>query len=194
MRLGLTGGIASGKSTVSNYLHKCYGIPVLSADRYAHLVLENLVADAVIDRYGLGIVSKGKIDRQKLGEIVFTQPQERIWLENKIHPIVREQLLQDLQKYGTNIVALEIPLLFEAKMTDLVDQIWVVACSEQQMIERLQKRNHLTVKQCQDRINAQMPIREKCKLADVVLHNDSSLEELYKQIDQAYQFILSQFN
>lgn len=184
MRIGLTGGIASGKSTVGNYLQDHYGIPVLSADRYAHFILENIVKDAVINRYGSDIVRAGKIDRRRLGEIVFTDPAERTWLEDQIHPLVREMITQAGKEYQVQRVVFEIPLLFEAKMTDLVDQIWVVSCSEQKTIERLQKRNNLTIKECQERIKAQMPITAKCQLADVVLNNEGTLFELYDQVDQ----------
>lgn len=184
MRIGLTGGIASGKSTVANYLHERYGIPVLSADRYANFILENLVKDSVIDRYGEKIVREDKIDRRSLGQIIFTDPMERAWLESKIHPLVRELMQQDLAQYQERLVVLEIPLLFEAKMTDLVDQTWVVWCKEETMIARLQKRNHLTITECHDRINAQMPIGEKCKLADLILDNEGNLEQLYQKIDR----------
>ncbi len=187
MRIGLTGGIASGKSTVGKYLQDRYGIPVLSADRYAHYVLENVISELVIDRFGSQILQDGTIDRKALGQIVFSQPEERAWLESKIHPIVKELLRRDLKEYSKQKVVLEIPLLFEAKMTDLVDQVWVVSCSEQKMIERLQKRNQLTIKECHDRIKAQMPIQEKCKLADVILENEGTLAELYQQVDRVYQ-------
>jgi len=187
MRIGLTGGIACGKSTVAAYLQDRYGIPVLSADRYANYVLEHLIADRVIDRFGTAILQGGKIDRKALGRIVFSQPEERAWLESQIHPIVKELMIKDLSAYGNQTVILEIPLLFEAKMTDLVHQIWVVSCTEATMIERLQRRNQLTIPECHDRIQAQMPLPQKCQLADVVLHNDGTLAELYQQVDKAYQ-------
>jgi dephospho-CoA kinase len=187
MRIGLTGGIACGKSTVAAYLQDRYGIPVLSADRYANYVLENLIPDKIIDRFGPGILQGGKIDRKALGRIVFSQPEERAWLESKIHPVVKELMSKDVSTNTDQTVVLEIPLLFEAKMTDLVHQIWVVSCSEQKMIERLQRRNQLTIQECQDRIKAQMPIQLKRQLADIILENEGTLAELYQQVDRVYQ-------
>ncbi|MCS6960756.1 MAG: dephospho-CoA kinase [Pseudanabaenaceae cyanobacterium SKYGB_i_bin29] len=190
MRIGLTGGIACGKSTVAHYLQKKYGVPVLSADRYAHSILETVIKEAVIDRYGAGILQGGKIDRQRLGQIVFQAEQERRWLEQQIHPLVRTRMLQDAQQYQGTVV-LEIPLLFEAQMTDLVDRIWVVACSEATALARLQQRNHLTLLECQQRLQAQIPIAAKIRQADVVLYNEGTLEELYQQVDRTWQSLVS---
>ncbi|MFN3361966.1 MAG: dephospho-CoA kinase [Pseudanabaenaceae cyanobacterium] len=189
-KIGLTGGIACGKSTVAQYLQQKYGVPVYNADRYAHFVLENLVKEAVVNRYGSGILRQGQIDRQRLGQIIFRDAGERRWLEHQIHPLVRQMLVEDTDR-AEGLIVLEIPLLFEAEMTDLVDIIWVVACGEATAIARLQERNQLTLEECQQRLRAQMPLAAKIQRADVVLYNEGTLEELYQQVDRA---LLSQIH
>ncbi|MBD2306979.1 dephospho-CoA kinase [Chroococcidiopsis sp. FACHB-1243] len=186
--IGLTGGISTGKSTVSQYLAHEYHLPVLDADIYAReaVQLGSPILNAIAQRYGKNILqADGTLDRQQLARIIFNSSTEKQWLERQIHPYVRDRFEQEINKLSVPIVILVIPLLFEAEMTDLVTEIWVVSCSSQQQIERLIQRDNLTVEQAQARINSQMPLSEKCKRADVVLDNSSSQEELKQQLDSA---------
>lgn len=186
--IGLTGGISTGKSTVSHYLATTYQLPILDADIYARVAvaLGSPVLEAITQRYGLDILlSDGSLNRQKLGQIIFNNCDERHWLEQQIHPDVRERFLTAIKQLSTPTVVLVVPLLFEAGMTDLVTEIWVVCCSQQQQLERLMQRDQLTLEQAQARINSQMPIQEKCDRSDVILDNSSSLEVLLKQVDAA---------
>lgn len=186
--IGLTGGISTGKSTVSHYLATTYQLPILDADIYARVAVAigSPVLKAIAQRYGSDILlSDGSLNRQKLGEIIFNNLDERHWLEQQIHPDVRKRLVTAIDQLSTQTVVLVVPLLFEAGMTDLVTEIWVVYCSPQQQLERLMQRDQLTLEQAQARINSQMPIQEKCDRADVILDNSSSLEVLLKQVDAA---------
>ena len=185
--IGLTGGIATGKSTVSDYLATTYNLPVLDADIYARVAVEigSPVLDAIAHRYPDILLLDGALNRQKLGEIIFNNPQERQWLEQQIHPDVRDRFVTAIKELSAQTVVLVVPLLFEAGMTDLVTEIWVVYCSHQQQLERLMQRNGLTLEQAQARINSQMPIQEKCDRADVILDNSSIPEALLKQVDTA---------
>lgn len=194
--IGLTGGISTGKSTVSHYLASAYHLPILDADIYAReaVQLGSPVLKAIAQRYGSDILlPDGTLNRRQLGQIVFGNPDERRWLEQQIHPYVRDRFVAAINELlcKNNLVVqhatavLVVPLLFEAGMTDLVTEIWVVRCSEQQQLERLMQRDKLTLEQAQARINSQMPIEEKVARADVVLDNSSSLEGLLKQVDQA---------
>ncbi|NEP07331.1 MULTISPECIES: dephospho-CoA kinase [Okeania] len=202
MRLiGLTGGIGTGKTTVSNYLNKTYHLPIWDADIYARKAVQpgSLILDSIIENYGTDILlPNGNLNRQKLGEIVFNNQEELLWLEKQIHPYVRDCFEQNIQQfvkknnepgYQTSdqypTAVLVIPLLFEAKMTDLVTEIWVTYTSPQQQIERLMKRDGLSQEQTYTRINHQMPLENKCQQADVVLDNSSTLEILLKQVDSA---------
>lgn len=188
-KIGLTGGISTGKTTVSNYLVNTYHLPILDADIYAREAVQigSPILDKIAQRYGTEILlPDGTLNRQKLGEIIFAHNEERIWLEQQIHPYVRERFAEAMNQLPSNsAVVLVIPLLFEAKLTNLVTEIWVVFVEEQQQIERLMQRNNLTLEQAQARINSQMPLAEKCQKADIILDNSGTLEYLYQQIDAA---------
>lgn len=187
--IGLTGGIATGKTTVSNYLAATHHLPVLDADIYAREAVApaSPILSFVVERYGQEILlADGTLNRQQLGNIVFNSPSERHWLEQQIHPYVRQRMgeaMQELTQKPT--IVLVIPLLFEAGLTDIVTEIWVVSCSREKQLERLMQRNNLTREQAEARINSQMPLEEKCDRADVVLDNSSTLEALLKQVDLA---------
>ncbi|MBE9074069.1 dephospho-CoA kinase [Microcystis sp. LEGE 08355] len=186
--IGLTGGIACGKSTVSHYLENIYKIPVLDADIYAREAVEkgSEILERIFARYGRKVKTEdNSLNRQQLGEIIFNNPQEKIWLESQIHPYVRECFKRYLEELEAPIVVFSIPLLFEAKLTYLVTEIWVVSCSCEQQIQRLTTRNNLSREQAIARINNQIPLAEKIALADIVLDNSGDLEALYTQIDRA---------
>ena len=152
--IGLTGGIAMGKTLVSEYLATKYKLPILDADIYAReaVLPDSLVLQSIVERYGSGVLLADRsLNRQRLGEIIFSSPAERLWVEQCIHPHVRDRLVQaintpplnDPQQYP--IMVMVVPLLFEARMTDLVTETWVVTCSEAQQMERLISRDRLTV-------------------------------------------------
>lgn len=188
-KIGLTGGIGTGKTTVSNYLANTYNLPILDADIYAREAVEigSPILSKIAQRYGSEIIlPDATLNRQKLGEIVFHNHEERIWLEQQIHPFVRQRFTEAMNQLSSNsTIVLVIPLLFEAKLTNLVTEIWVVFVDEKQQIERLMQRNNLTLEQAKARINSQMPLTEKCQQADVILDNSGSLEYIYQQIDAA---------
>jgi dephospho-CoA kinase len=192
--IGVTGSIGMGKTTVSDYLAKAHHLPVLDADLYAREAVQPGTTALVemVDRYGSGILlSDGTLDRRRLGEIIFNSSAERLWVEQKIHPYVRDRLETTLSTSPLNnitqypIVIMVIPLLFEARMTDLVTETWVIYCSLEQQIERLMLRDQLSVEEAQIRINSQMAIQKKVARADLVLDNSFTLENLFQQIDQA---------
>ena len=188
--IGLTGGIGTGKTTVSNYLAEKYHLPILDADVYAREAVASgsSILENIFERYGDRVkLTNNSLDRTALGEIIFNNPQEKQWLENQIHPLVRDRFDRELQLIDDSTVVLAIPLLFEANLTDTVTEIWVVSCDRQRQIERLQQRNNLTPQQALARINSQLPLAQKVASADVVLNNNSSLENLYTQIDRAIE-------
>ena len=186
-RIGLTGGIASGKSSVAHYLQDL-GIVVLDADRYAHEALKagSQASEAVLKRYGRQVEaapdcdierSSGQrsINRRELGRIVFHNPDERRWLEQTIHPMVRARFELELDKHPeTSTIVLMIPLLFEADLTEMVSEIWVVHCLPEQQLERLKQRDRLSTAEAEARINAQWPMSRKCEQADLLLDNCSA--------------------
>ena len=174
-RIGLTGGIASGKSSVGRWLAQ-QGLPVFDADQYAREALTpgRQATHSVIQRYGSTVRADGTeaIDRAALGRIVFHDPAERRWLEQLIHPIVRERFDQAFSLHiDKPAVVLMIPLLFEAGLESLCSEIWLVDCDESQQLERLIARDGLSPEAAQARIAAQWPLNRKRGLADHVIGN-----------------------
>ena len=178
-RIGLTGGIATGKSTVGRLL-EAEGLPVLDADHYAREVLApgRPGTAAVLQRYGDSVRADGTgpewptIDRGALGSIVFSDPSEKRWLEQLVHPLVRQRFDQALAELTTEpTVVLMIPLLFEAGLEGLCSEIWLVDCDEAQQLERLTQRDGLGTLEAEARIKAQWPLAKKRPLSDVLIDN-----------------------
>ncbi len=186
--IGLTGGIATGKTTVADYLADAYNLPILDADIYAReaVAVNSPLLEQIVKRHGEQILLEdGSLNREKLGEIIFNQQQERLWIDDLIHPYVGDRLSLAIKETSAETLVAVVPLLFEAGMTDLVTEIWVVTCSKKHQLERLIQRNQLTLEQAQARINSQIPLTEKTKKADVVLDNNSNVEKLLQQVDIA---------
>jgi dephospho-CoA kinase len=185
--IGLTGGIATGKSTVSDYLANRYELPVLDADVYAREAVAKGggILGAIAHRYGPEVLlPDGTLNRPRLGQIIFNNSAEKKWLEQQIHPFVRARFKEISASFPPNqTLVYSIPLLFEANLTHLVTEIWVVTCTATQQKERLITRNHLSPENAQSRIDSQMTLGKKCELADCVLDNSDSKDNLYSQID-----------
>jgi dephospho-CoA kinase len=185
--IGLTGGIASGKSTVSNML-KEMSITVIDADVEARLaVMKGEPAyKKIIAEFGDDILlESGEIDRQKLGAIIFHQADQRQRLNELTHPEVRRRMLEQVDTAKRNkaeLVVLDIPLLFESKLTAMVEKTILVYVDRDIQLQRLVERNNLTIADAQARINSQMPLSEKIKLADAVINNNGSLDETKQQL------------
>jgi dephospho-CoA kinase len=192
MRLiGITGGIGTGKSTATNYLQTKYHLPIWDADIYARsaVAIDSPILQAISQRYGVGILqSDGTLDRRRLGEIIFNDLNERQWLDTQIHPYVRHCFEQEISQLASNASAiLAIPLLFEAKMTDLVTEVWVVSCDLSTQLQRVMVRDRIDVAAAQMRIDSQMSLVDKIALADVTLDNSTNTTDLERQIDRHYK-------
>lgn len=191
--IGLTGGIASGKSTVGHLLAAQQTV-VIDADALAHACLrqgEPAHTD-VLAYFGLSILDvHGEIDRKKLGAIVFSDPTQLEQLNQRVHPYVRlamKSRLQALEASGNTLpVFLMVPLLYESNLVHWVDEVWVVYCRPEQQLERLVLRNQLSVSEATSRLKAQWPIDQKREQADVVIDNTGTAAALDEQITQALQ-------
>ncbi|VEF47351.1 dephospho-CoA kinase [Bacillus freudenreichii] len=187
--VGLTGGIASGKSTVSKLLEK-RGFTIVDADIAARKVVEpgESAYSEIVEAFGKGILLKdGTLDRGKLGSIVFQDEEERKKLNGIVHPAVRKKMKEwqeDAIKKGKQTVVLDIPLLYESKLTHLVEKVIVVYVNEETQLKRLMERNDFTEDEAKSRISSQMPLREKLELADAVLDNNGTIEGTEKQLNQ----------
>lgn len=189
-RIGLTGGIATGKSTVGQLLAGRFGLPVLDADLYARAALApgSAAVRAVLARYGEPVAAKDGdgIDRAALGRIVFADPQERCWLEHLIHPLVRQRFEGELERLADEpVVVLMIPLLFEAGLESLCSEVWLVTCRPESQLQRLIGRDGLSVQEARARIDAQWPLVRKQALADHLINNDGDPAALERQLAAA---------
>jgi dephospho-CoA kinase len=189
-RIGLTGGIATGKSTVGQLLAGRFGLPVLDGDLYAREALApgSPGAREVLDRYGGPVAARadGSIDRAALGRIVFADPQERRWLEQLVHPLVRQRFEAELQRLAPEpVVVLMVPLLFEAGLESLCSEVWLVTCRAETQLQRLVGRDGLPEQEALVRIAAQWPLDRKQALADRLINNDGAAEALEQQLAAA---------
>jgi dephospho-CoA kinase len=180
-RIGLTGGIASGKSSAGRLLADRHGLPVLDADAYAREALApgSAAAEAVQERYGT-------LDRRALGRIVFADAAERQWLEQLVHPLVRARFEAELQRLAeAPVVVLMVPLLFEAGLDGLCSEVWLVDCDEAQQLQRLMDRDQAGEEDARNRIAAQWPLARKRPLADRLIDNRGTHEQLEVAVGQA---------
>ena len=170
-------------------LEQHHGLPVLDADLYARQALEpgQPATEAVLERFGPGVVSSGGVvDRRALGAIVFNNKDERRWLEQLVHPIVRQRFDQELVRLDTNpAVVLMIPLLFESGLEALCSETWLVDCDESQQLQRLMARDQLNEAEAQARMDAQWPLARKRPLADVLISNRGDAAALNAQLEDA---------
>ena len=185
MIIGITGSIACGKSTVSNYL-KSKGYIVIDADRIGHEALDDdYVKEKLIVAFGNEILEDNKINRQKLGELVFGNSSNLNVLNSIIHPEIRKKILEKIDKNNDKeLIFIDVALLFEAKFDDLVDKIIVVYVDENTQLTRLMKRNSISEKEALNRIMSQMSSIEKAKLGDYTINNNLDVINTYKQIDK----------
>ncbi|WP_078414003.1 dephospho-CoA kinase [Priestia abyssalis] len=185
--IGLTGGIASGKSTVSGML-KELAIPVIDADVIAKEVVQKdrPAYRDIVRTFGTDILAEDlQLDRPKLGAIVFQDEEKRQLLNQIVHPAVRKAMLAQKEFFlqeGYETVVLDIPLLFESKLTSLVDKVLLVFVDDSIQLERLMARNNFTKEEAEARIRSQMPLQEKVPLADEVISNNGTIEETKGQL------------
>ncbi len=184
MNIGITGSIACGKSTVSNYL-KEKGYTIMDADKLGHIALtSDEVKEKLKKSFGLTILENNEISREKLGKLVFGNDENLKILNSIVHPYIRKIILQLQENHrDERFVFLDIALLFEAGFEDLVEKIIVVHVDEKIQVARLMSRNALSKEQAMFRIESQMSSKDKSILGNYVIDNGGTKEETYKQID-----------
>jgi dephospho-CoA kinase len=187
--IGLTGGIGSGKSTIAEYLTEL-GAKVVDADKVANEVYNPGTEGwrDVVNTFGEEVLTPaGEVDRKKLGEIVFNNPGAMSQLNQMIHPRAYELVksrLDEYRKQGVEIVVLEVILLFEAGWDHLADVKWVTVASEDTVVKRLMQERGLSEEEILARIRSQTPTEERVKLADELIYNDGSIEEMKKKVNE----------
>ncbi|GAA5997503.1 putative dephospho-CoA kinase [Rhodotorula paludigena] len=187
--VGLTGGIASGKSTVSKLLQESQ-VPVIDLDVLARIAVEpdSYALSALVRHFGESILRPdGTLNREKLGSIVFNNERERKVLNSIVHPAVRRLLAWELVKAwmrGEKVCVVDAPLLIEAGLWKMCGAIVVVYCSEILQLQRLRSRNNLSLQDAQSRLSAQAPLSSKLKYADYVIDNSGPMADLSSQVDR----------
>lgn len=188
LRIGLTGGIASGKSTVAD-MFADLGVPIIDTDVIAHQTVEpgQPGFDAVVDRFGMGILNEdGRIDRRRLRGLVFENHEERRALEAILHPLIRTRTLELAQQAGGPYQLLVVPLLVETGFAALVDRVLVVDCPEAQQRTRLLARDGETPERVERMLAAQAGRRERLAAADDILENAGSLDETRERVAELH--------
>lgn len=182
--VGLTGGIASGKTTVSNILREM-AIPIIDADRLAHQALR-VHQDKIVTYFGRDILGPdGEIDRPALGSKVFASNRLKKRLEDVIHPYVQEKVIEKKRLFevaGHPVVVYDVPLLFENNLQDSFDHVIVVYVPEEVSVQRLMERNKITEGEAKQRISNQINIERKKELADTVFDNQGDRDSLKEQV------------
>ncbi|MCE3021785.1 dephospho-CoA kinase [Staphylococcus pasteuri] len=186
--IGLTGGIASGKSTVSELL-TAFGFKVIDADTAAREAVAKGTTglEKIRETFGEEAIDEnGEMDRKYMGDLVFNNPDQRLVLNEIVHPIVREIMDEKKQQYieeGHNVI-MDIPLLFENELQDTVDEVWLVYTSESIQIDRLMERNDLTQEEAKARVYSQISIDKKSRMADHVIDNLGDKLELKQNLEK----------
>ncbi|EOB7746048.1 dephospho-CoA kinase [Staphylococcus aureus] len=186
--IGLTGGIASGKSTVSELL-SVFGFKVVDADKAAREVVKKGSKGLAQVREVFGdeaIDENGEMNRRYMGDLVFNHPEKRLELNAIIHPIVRDIMEEEKQEYlkqGYNVI-MDIPLLFENELENTVDEVWVVYTSESIQMDRLMQRNNLSLEDAKARVYSQISIDKKSRMADHVIDNLGDKLELKQNLER----------
>lgn len=194
--IGLTGGIASGKTTILNEFKKFKYIITADCDEICHrLYNDKKIIKMIIKNFGTDILIDGEIDRKKLGGIVFSLPEKRRILERILHPFIIDEIKNKIKKFRKNnskkLMVVDIPLLFEVNLTNLVDKILLAYAPRKIQIQRLMKRDKLSKEEIIKRLNSQLPWRYKLQKADYIINTTKKLGSIRKKINKIISNLLN---
>lgn len=191
--IGLTGGIGSGKTTVANFFAKL-GVPIIDADDIAHQITKPhaLAYRTIVTHFGKQILNDDNtIDRRKLRHLIFENPAEKKWLENELHPLIRQTMRQKIQQIEFPYCICVIPLLTESNDIEFIDRVLVVDSPMTIQIERAKKRDNATAEDIQKIINSQSSRFTRLKMADDVIVNDGDIIALENKVFSLHQAYLT---
>lgn len=189
--LGITGSYGTGKTTVAK-IFRSFGAKVIDADKIAHSLIKPATTayNKIIAIFGSRILKKDKrIDRAKLSKIVFNNPKLLERLNKIVHPAVIRIIKNELSRASRKVVVLDVPLFFEAGLGGLVDKIIVVKLSRQKQLKRLLKKTSLSRQDILKRINAQMPLSDKIRVADFIIDNSGTIEKTRRQVEKVRRIL-----
>lgn len=194
--LGLTGGIGSGKSSVSRLLES-YGAYVIDADKITHHLERRgaVVWHQIREAFGWAMLkSDGELDRKRLGHVVFGNIQDRERLNHIVHPAVQAEIRQQIKmarERGESIAVLDVPLLIEGGLYQIVDLVWVVYVDPDDQVERIQRRDGISEEAAWQRVRAQMPLKDKLRYADQVIDNRGPWKNVEEVVHTLWQNVAS---
>ncbi|MEL7293248.1 MAG: dephospho-CoA kinase [Pseudomonadota bacterium] len=191
--IGLTGGIASGKTTVANLFQQQFGIEVVDADVVAREVVEPGSAglNAIVERFGNQILNpQGSLDRAQLREIIFSQPNEKQWINALLHPMIRQRMQHQLQQVQSAYALLVIPLMVENNLQSLANKVIVVDVEPEIQIARTMHRDGVDAKQAESILASQATREQRLAIADYVIKNSTENQKLLPQITELHQKFL----
>jgi dephospho-CoA kinase len=193
LKIGLTGGIGSGKSTVAKQFAKLK-VPIIDADKVARNLLKpnTKTYKKVVSHFGKDFLTKRKtINRKKLRNLIFTSKKERIWLEKLLHPAIRKKMRQLIAKAKTPYCILMAPLLFETKFPLKIDRVLVIDCWKKDQIKRIRIRDRSSTTQIQAIIKTQISRASRLRKADDIIRNTGTLDSLRKKVKKLHHYYLS---
>lgn len=192
--VGLTGGIASGKTTVANLFHQYFAIDIVDADLVARQVVQpgSVGLSAIVDHFGPEILTaNGELDRASLRARIFDQADEKAWLNQLLHPMIRQEMIEQLKAVTSAYALLVVPLLVENRLQTLCDRVLVVDVEEQTQIERTIQRDGVDEQQVRAILNAQATRQARLAIADDVVKNDAKDQNLLQQVTELHQKYLA---
>lgn len=192
--VGLTGGIASGKTTVANLFHQHFAIDIVDADLVARQVVQpgSVGLSAIVDHFGPEILTaNGELDRASLRARIFDQADEKAWLNQLLHPMIRQEMIEQLKAVTSAYALLVVPLLVENRLQTLCDRVLVVDVEEQTQIERTIQRDGVDEQQVRAILNAQATRQARLAIADDVVKNDAKDQNLLQQVTELHQKYLA---
>lgn len=193
MIVGITGGIGSGKSTACK-LFQSLGVSFISADQIAHQLLETdpIIFKAIVERFGSDILDKQhKLNRAKIQQIIFNSQDDKQWLEQLLHPIIKQKIASETKNFSTPYCIVEIPLLIEAQMQDSVDRVLTIDCTENLQVERAMRRDNSSRQTVQSIMANQITRKTRLSNSDDIIDNSGDLETLKKLVIHQHNYYLS---
>ncbi|WP_318451686.1 dephospho-CoA kinase [Photobacterium leiognathi] len=187
--IGLTGGIGSGKTTVANLFADTYGIDIIDADIVAREVVEpnTFGLNAIVEKCGKEILlENGTLNRAKLRDAIFSQPELKTWLNNLLHPLIREKMQQDINQSQSPYCLLVVPLMVENNLQTMTHRLLVVDVDEQVQIQRTQQRDNVSIEQIKNILASQASREQRLDAADDVITNNGDNKALVSQVEQLH--------
>ncbi|WP_394240136.1 dephospho-CoA kinase [Vibrio astriarenae] len=184
--VGLTGGIASGKTTVADLFHQNFAIDIVDADIIARQVVEPNTEglDAIVGKFGADILQDdGCLNRRKLREKVFSSPQDKQWLNDTLHPLIRAEMAHQVELAQSDYVLLVIPLMVEGGLQSMTDCVLVIDVDEETQITRTMQRDNVSREQALNIVNSQANRQERLAIADEIIKNNGHTDSLFPQIE-----------